>query len=90
MLAAIPFPFLIARLFAGIDIRQHGSGNPGASNVFRVVGPGPGLLTFALDTGKGATAVCLADWLLGADWYLLPRICWRPHDVRYLWYLLLL
>ena len=66
LLGAIPFPFLIARLFAGIDIRQHGSGNPGASNVFRVVGPGPGLLTFALDTGKGATAVCLADWLLGA------------------------
>lgn len=57
---ALPFSYLIARAFAGIDIREHGSGNPGASNVYRVVGPLPGALCFVLDTAKGSFAVWLA------------------------------
>ena len=75
LLGAIPFSYLTARVAGGIDIRQHGSGNPGASNVYRVVGPGPGLLAFALDALKGAVpllvAAAMADELSAVElvWY---------------------
>ena len=52
LLGAIPFGLVIAR-FKGVDIRQVGSGNVGATNVFRSVGKGLGILTFALDVWKG-------------------------------------
>ncbi|WP_417999840.1 glycerol-3-phosphate 1-O-acyltransferase PlsY [Heliomicrobium modesticaldum] len=57
-LGSIPFAYLVGRL-RGIDIRQHGSGNVGATNAFRVLGAGFGALTLILDAGKGA----LAAWL---------------------------
>jgi glycerol-3-phosphate acyltransferase PlsY len=65
LLGAIPFAYVAGRLFKGIDIRQHGSGNVGATNVFRVLGKGPGVLVLALDMAKGWMA---AAWLptLGA------------------------
>lgn len=63
-LGAIPFSYIIARVLGGVDIREHGSGNPGASNVFRVVGPLAGILSFVLDCAKGALAVLLATWFL--------------------------
>jgi glycerol-3-phosphate acyltransferase PlsY len=52
LLGAIPFAYLIARA-RGVDIRKVGSGNVGATNVFRAVGKGWGVLTFALDALKG-------------------------------------
>jgi acyl phosphate:glycerol-3-phosphate acyltransferase len=52
LLGAIPFGFLIAEL-KGIDIRTVGSGNIGATNVFRSVGKGWGILTFVCDMAKG-------------------------------------
>jgi glycerol-3-phosphate acyltransferase PlsY len=64
LLGAIPFGFLIART-RGIDIREHGSRNIGATNVFRVLGRTWGLLTFACDAGKGALAVVLARHFAG-------------------------
>ena len=60
MLGSIPFGYLIARVVAGIDIRQHGSGNIGATNVGRVLGAKWGLLALALDLLKGLLPV----WLL--------------------------
>ncbi|HWL52561.1 MAG TPA: glycerol-3-phosphate 1-O-acyltransferase PlsY [Chthoniobacteraceae bacterium] len=56
LLGSIPFGFLVARM-RGIDIRQHGSGNIGATNVLRVVGRKWGFLVFALDALKGFLAV---------------------------------
>jgi len=61
LLGAIPFSFLTAKFLAGTDIRQHGSGNPGASNVARVCGKGYGLLSLLLDVGKGVVAVYLVS-----------------------------
>ena len=52
LVGAIPNGFLIARA-KGIDIQKVGSGNIGATNVFRAVGKGWGILTFALDALKG-------------------------------------
>lgn len=61
LVGSIPFSFLIARLFKGVDIRQHGSGNVGATNVTRVVGRLPGALALLLDMGKGASATFLTQ-----------------------------
>jgi glycerol-3-phosphate acyltransferase PlsY len=60
LLGSIPFGLILARLFGGADIRNEGSGNIGASNVTRVVGPLPGVLTLILDAAKGALAVWVA------------------------------
>lgn len=59
VLGSIPFGLLLAKLFGGKDVRQHGSGNIGATNVSRVAGPFAGVLTLVLDTAKGAGAVLL-------------------------------
>jgi glycerol-3-phosphate acyltransferase PlsY len=52
LIGAIPFGLLIARL-RGVDIRRVGSGNIGATNVFRSIGKGWGILTFCCDALKG-------------------------------------
>lgn len=58
LVGAIPFGLLIARLH-GVDIRRVGSGNIGATNVFRSIGKGWGILTFACDALKGFLAVLI-------------------------------
>ena len=60
LLGSIPFGLLFARIFAKKDVREVGSGNIGATNVTRVAGPLPGILTLFFDAGKGAGAVFLA------------------------------
>ncbi|MFG0284177.1 MAG: glycerol-3-phosphate 1-O-acyltransferase PlsY [Phycisphaerales bacterium JB039] len=49
---SIPFGLIIGRL-RGVDIREHGSRNIGATNVMRVLGRGPGIACFILDVAKG-------------------------------------
>lgn len=61
---ATPFGYLAGKL-KGIDIRQHGSGNIGATNAIRVLGKGIGIPVFALDLLKGWLPVWLVKaWLL--------------------------
>jgi len=67
LLGSVPFGFLVARLAAGADIRRHGSGNIGATNVTRLLGLGGGIATLLLDAGKGAGAVTLAGHLDGGS-----------------------
>lgn len=57
LLGAIPFSFVIARWLRGIDLREHGSGNLGATNVYRTLGPAWGVGVLLLDMAKGAAAV---------------------------------
>ena len=57
LLGAIPFGYLITRFLRHSDIRKMGSGNPGATNVFRMVGPVPGVVTLILDVLKGLVCV---------------------------------
>lgn len=53
LLGAFPTGVLMGRLVKGVDVRRHGSGNVGATNVYRVVGKIPGLLVLLMDAAKG-------------------------------------
>jgi glycerol-3-phosphate acyltransferase PlsY len=57
LVGSIPTSIIISKITSGIDIRQHGSGNAGGTNVFRVLGWKLGVLTIILDALKGAIAV---------------------------------
>lgn len=57
VIGAIPFSIYVSRLVAGIDIREHGSGNAGGTNVFRTLGWKYGALVIALDILKGVFVV---------------------------------
>lgn len=59
LLGGIPTGYVIGRI-KGIDIRQHGSGNPGTANVYRILGKWPGMLTFAADFLKGFMPAMIA------------------------------
>lgn len=56
---SIPFGVLIARRY-GVNIQERGSGNIGATNVARVLGKAPAIITLVLDAAKAAGPTCLA------------------------------
>lgn len=61
LIGAVPTAYLAGRLTKKIDIRKHGSGNVGATNAFRVLGPGVGVSVLLLDTLKGVIPVVLVS-----------------------------
>jgi glycerol-3-phosphate acyltransferase PlsY len=63
LLGSIPTSIIVGRVFFGLDIRRHGSGNAGATNAFRVLGALPGSICITVDVGKGAAAVLLTGLL---------------------------
>ncbi|MBM2823068.1 MAG: Glycerol-3-phosphate acyltransferase [Thermoleophilia bacterium] len=65
-LGSLPFGYWLPRMFRGEDIRASGSGNVGASNVFRVYGRRLGAAVALLDVAKGFTAAMLGLWAGGA------------------------
>ena len=67
LLGSIPFGVVLAKL-RQVDLRQHGSGNIGATNVSRTLGKTAGILTLIGDCGKGYLAVWIAEQLLEAQW----------------------
>ena len=82
LFGSLPTGYLAGRLLQGIDIREHGSGSTGATNVLRTLGKVPGSIVLFIDALKGALAVCLAQAIftlalfpsLPAEWesYLVP------------------
>lgn len=79
LIGAIPFGLIIAKA-RGVDIRKVGSGNIGATNVFRAVGKGWGLLAFACDALKGLLPAGLFPLLIKKVWAydggeFLPLLC---------------
>lgn len=68
LIGSIPTSVWIGRWFYGIDIREHGSGNAGSTNTFRVLGTAPGIVVFVIDILKGWLAVSLIHNL----YYLEP------------------
>jgi glycerol-3-phosphate acyltransferase PlsY len=67
LLGSVPFGYLLPRLVRGEDIRRRGSGNVGASNVWRVYGRSLGVPVALLDVAKGFVPAALGLWL-GGDW----------------------
>lgn len=76
LLGSIPFGVILATFLGGKDIRKSGSGNIGATNVARVVGPLAGALTLVFDIAKGAGAVLLAEKVSNgsARWMMIAGI----------------
>ena len=72
LLGSIPFSFLVVKLVAGADIRQHGSRNVGATNVARSFGKLPGIVALILDGAKGYAAVAVARWIVGRPEWSAP------------------
>ncbi|NMD70468.1 glycerol-3-phosphate 1-O-acyltransferase PlsY [Bacillus sp. DNRA2] len=70
LLGSIPSGLIVGKVFYGIDIREHGSGNLGATNTFRTLGKKAGLVVTFADILKGTLAVLLVRWL-GADFHPL-------------------
>ncbi|HAU31296.1 MAG TPA: acyl-phosphate glycerol 3-phosphate acyltransferase [Desulfotomaculum sp.] len=66
LIGSIPFGFLLARV-KGVDIRKQGSGNIGATNVWRNMGLLSGLLVLILDALKGVVCVLLGRYFAGGD-----------------------
>ncbi len=56
LVGSIPGSIWVGKLLHGVDVREHGSGNPGATNVFRVLGWKSGVLCSLIDIGKGLFA----------------------------------
>ncbi|HET7025727.1 MAG TPA: glycerol-3-phosphate 1-O-acyltransferase PlsY [Gemmatimonadales bacterium] len=74
LVGAIPTSFLVGRLFGGIDLREHGSRNLGATNLFRVLGWRYAIPVGLFDMGKGALPVLLLG-PLGPPGGLFPLAC---------------
>jgi len=66
LLGSIPFGLILATRVAGVNIREKGSGNIGATNVARTVGKKLGAITLLLDAAKGLLPVLVAERLLDA------------------------
>jgi acyl phosphate:glycerol-3-phosphate acyltransferase len=62
LLGSLAFGYWAGRLLKGIDIREHGSGSTGATNVLRTLGVAPGVGVLLVDVLKGAGAIALVHW----------------------------
>lgn len=82
LVGSIPASLWAGRLFEGVDLREHGSGNAGATNAFRVLGWKAGLVATVVDLGKGILAAGVIPFLVGMDgtpqWGLVP---WEAQTV---------
>lgn len=84
LIGSIPFSFLVVKMVAGKDVRQHGSRNVGATNVARTAGRVPGIVALLLDIAKGYAAVVLARWLAARPgWPFQPGL--EPWQSREFW-----
>lgn len=59
VIGSIPTALIVGKLFFGVDIRDYGSKNPGATNTLRVLGKGSAIIVVLVDIGKGAVAASL-------------------------------
>ena len=59
LIGSIPTALIVGKLVFGVDIRDHGSKNPGATNTLRVLGKGSAIIVVLVDIGKGALAASL-------------------------------
>jgi len=67
LMGSVPVGYLVVKLVKGADVRQHGSGRTGGTNVWRAAGLGPAILTALGDFLKGMSAVLIARAVLGSS-----------------------
>ena len=67
VLGSMPNAVWIGKVFYNLDVREHGSGNAGATNTFRVLGKKPGVLVLFLDVLKGFTSANLVYFINSVD-----------------------
>jgi acyl phosphate:glycerol-3-phosphate acyltransferase len=67
LFCGIPWSLIIGKAFYGVDLRECGSGNLGATNVYRTLGVWAAILTAVLDVAKGAVAILFAMLLVPAS-----------------------
>lgn len=84
LVGSVSFAWLIGRL-NGIDIREHGSGNVGATNIQRVLGKEWGRLCFVLDFAKGAVPVWIAQACAGAEFAWVPVVAGAAAVAGHVW-----
>ncbi len=70
LVGSIPFGLILSNFFASVNIREKGSKNIGATNVWRVAGPIPGALTLICDFSKGALPVYLAVSFVSSEFFI--------------------
>lgn len=80
LLGSINFAIILTKLFIKDDIRNHGSGNAGMTNVLRIVGSLPAILTFVFDFLKSVISVLVSTWIVSS-------VCQDPEVVRFVSYL---
>ncbi|XTZ11024.1 MAG: glycerol-3-phosphate 1-O-acyltransferase PlsY [cyanobacterium endosymbiont of Rhopalodia yunnanensis] len=76
LLGSIPTGYLVGRVLKGIDIREHGSGSTGATNVLRILGKTAAVLVLITDLGKAILSMAIVKWfyvlaptgLITSDW----------------------
>lgn len=74
LIGSISFGYIVGKSFKNIDIRQHGSGNSGATNGIRILGKKLGILIFLLDFLKAIVSIKLGSYILGHEGLLLSSI----------------
>ena len=67
---SIPFGLLVGKIFYHVDVREHGSGNTGTTNVFRVLGKKAGIAVFACDMLKGYIPAVIAAYFFD-PWFAI-------------------
>lgn len=80
LLGSVNFAIIFTKIFIKDDIRNHGSGNAGMTNVLRIVGSLPAILTFIFDFLKSVISVLAATWIISS-------VCSDPEVVRFMSYL---
>jgi acyl phosphate:glycerol-3-phosphate acyltransferase len=71
LLGSLPTGYLLGKWLKGIDIREHGSGSTGATNVLRTLGKGPGIAVLLVDVLKGVAAIALTQFTYQPNTFLV-------------------
>jgi len=77
LIGSIPTAYWLGKIFFHTDIREQGSKNMGASNMFRVLGPLWGIIVLIIDLSKGIAAVQLAKFIQPTDWLGNEHSFWQ-------------
>ncbi len=76
LVGGVPWALIVGKRLHGVDLREHGSGNLGATNVLRTLGVRAAVITLLLDAGKGAFAVLFAGFVVPAEAWSVTAYEW--------------